>query len=113
MVKLKTETDIRVGFKNFDPAVLLGVEDLRQIIGAKNATSVYAALYRGDLPEPIIRRNRQLRWSVGQLRCHLQGLQNDFERRQAQIEALGGKDGKTDQKGKNKTGHPRTLPRPF
>lgn len=87
MTRLTKENDVRVEFKNFDDAVLLGVDEVRQLIGAKSAGSVYAALYRHDLPEPIIRKNRQLRWSVKQMREHLQEIEDDFKKRQ--IEEVG------------------------
>lgn len=116
MTDLKNGKDIRVEFKNFDASVLLGVVDVAQLIGAKNAASVYAALYRKDLPEPMIRRNRQLRWSVGQMRTHLQDLEQDFRKRQADAasaasgdivaQTLGNKD-------KQRIGRPRNLVRPF
>ncbi len=119
MTDSKNGKDIRVEFKNFDPSVLLQVVEVAQLIGAKNAASVYAALYRGDLPEPMIRRNRQLRWSVGQVRTHLQELEQEFRKRQAdatsaasganvvqRLDSLGSKE-------KQRHGRPRNSVRPF
>lgn len=93
MANSKIEKDVRIEFKNFDSSVLLGVEDVRQIIGAKNAAAVYAQVYRGDLPEPLIKKNRQLRWSVGQMRGHLQALHDDLKQRLEQAEAATGAGG--------------------
>lgn len=108
MTKLKNENDIRIDFKNFDLSVLLGVEDVRQLIGAKNSASVYAALYRHDLPEPIIRRNRQLRWSVGQLRSHFQALEEEFKIRTLKENAASGAGASCAEK-KIRTGRPRNV----
>lgn len=112
MANSKIEKDIRIEFKNFDQAVLLGVDDVKQIIGAKSAASVYAQVYRGDLPEPLIKKNRQLRWSVGQLREHLQGLDNDFRKRQSEGAAASG-DEVPPATSSKRIGRARDADRPF
>lgn len=111
MTTAKIDTDIRIQFKHFDDLVLIDIEDVRQLTGAKSTGAVYAALYRGDLPEPIIRRNRQLRWSAGQLRVHFQSLENDFKKMQLDAAAGAGANIPTGEK--KRFGRPRKEVRPF
>jgi hypothetical protein len=111
MAAAKDEMDIRIQFKHFDDLVLIDIEDVRQLTGAKSTGAVYAALYRGDLPEPIIRRNRQLRWSAGQLRGHFQTMENDFKKRQLDAADGAGADIPTEEK--KRFGRPRKEVRPF
>lgn len=111
MATAKNDTDIRIQFKHFDESVLIGIDDVRQLVGAASAGAVYAAVYRGDLPQPLIKRNRQLRWSVGQLRCHLQTLENDFKKRQN--DAASGLGIDPTPKEKKRFGRPRKEIRPF
>ena len=110
MLKSNTENDIRVEFKNFDPVVLLNASEVAQIIGAKNTATVYAMVYRGQLPHPLIQKNRQLRWSVGQMREHHQSLVDDFNQRRAALTCS------TQESGievKRIFGRPRQTARPF
>lgn len=112
MAATKNETDIRIQFKHFDENVLLTLDEVRQLIGAGSAGAVYAALYRGDLPDPLIRRNRQLRWSAGQMRGHFQTLENDFKKRQLDA-AAGAGAGADIPDEKKRFGRPRKEVRPF
>ena len=110
MLKSNTENDIRVEFKNFDPVVLLNASEVAQIIGAKNTATVYAMVYRGQLPHPLIQKNRQLRWSVGQMREHHQSLVDDFNQRRV---ALSASLGEVCAEVKKKFGRPRKEARPI
>jgi hypothetical protein len=111
MAAAKNETDIRIQFKHFDDCVLINIDDVRQLIGASSTGAVYAAVYRGDLPQPLIKRNRQLRWSAGQMRCHLQTLESDFKKRESDVAAGAGADIPTEVK--KRFGRPRKEVRPF
>ena len=62
-----------------DPLVFMTAADVASVIAAPSVQAVYAAIQRNDLPAPLIRRNRLLRWTVGQIREHLQKLQADFQ----------------------------------
>ena len=111
MTTAKIDTDIRIQFKHFDDCVLINIDDVKQLIGASSTGAVYAAVYRGDLPQPLIKRNRQLRWSAGQMRCHLQTLEDDFKKRQDEAASGSGID--STPKEKKKFGRPRKEIRPF
>ena len=75
--------DVRLNFGKLDDAILLTPTQVGQVISAASTQAVYTALYRGDLPQPFIRRNRQIRWSVGQIRGHLSQQMQVFQARQA------------------------------
>ena len=111
MAIAKNETDIRIQFKHFDESVLIGIEEVRQLVGANTTGAVYAAVYRGDLPAPMVQRNRQLRWSVGQIRHHLNQVEDDFRKRQ--IDAAAGQGQGQSTEGKKRFGRPRKEIRPF
>lgn len=111
MAAEKNDTDIRIQFKHFDASVLIGIDDVRQLVGAASAGAVYAAVYRGDLPQPLIKRNRQLRWSVGQIRTHLQQIEEDFKQRQS--DGIAGQGPDPSPQGKKRFGRPRKEIRPF
>ena len=111
MAAAKNEMDIRIQFKHFDDCVLINIDDVKQLIGASSTGAVYAAVYRGDLPQPLIKRNRQLRWSAGQMRGHFQSLENDFQKRQLDAAAGSGADIPTEEK--KRFGRPRKEVRPF
>ena len=111
MTTAKIDTDIRIQFKHFDASVLIGIDDVRQLVGAASPGAVYAAVYRGDLPKPLIQRNRQLRWSVGQLRNHLQSVEEDFKQRQS--DAAAGQGPSQSPEEKKRFGRPRKEIRPF
>lgn len=66
--------DIRERFKNMDALVLLGAEEVAQLVGMSSANAVRVASYRGLLPRPIVQRHRYVRWGVGQLREFLQTI---------------------------------------
>ena len=110
MVKFETEKDIRVEFRHFDDCVLLNASEVAQIIGAKNTATVYAMVYRGDLVQPLIQKNRQLRWSAGQMREHHQSLVDDFNLRRAALTCSTAEAGT---KVKKKFGRSRQSARPF
>lgn len=76
--------DVRLNFGKLDDAILLTPTQVGQVISAASTQAVYTALYRGDLPQPFIRRNRQIRWSVGQIREHLDKQMAVFKTRQAE-----------------------------
>lgn len=111
MATAKNDTDIRIQFKHFDDCVLIGIDEVRQLVGAASTGAVYAAVYRGDLPKPLIQRNRQLRWSVGQLRNHLQSVEEDFKQRQSDAAAGHGPSQSPEEK--KRFGRPRKEIRPF
>ena len=65
------DLNFRREFGELDDAVLIGPAQLAAVIGAVSVGAVYVSLARGALPEPLIRENRKLRWSVGQVRAHV------------------------------------------
>lgn len=80
--------DFRRDFSQLDPLVWVTPADVMNIIAAPSIQAVYMAIERGDLPEPLVRRNRQIRFSVGQLREYLKGREQAYRERLA-IEAAG------------------------
>jgi len=87
---MQVNINLRNDFGKLDPLVLVSPVDVASVIGAPTVGAVYTALNRGELPEPLIRGNRRIRWTVGQIREHLHGLENAFKARQAaQKEAEG------------------------
>lgn len=69
------KTDIRTRLKDMDDLALLDVSELGGILGMPTNNATYVALKRGLLPVPVIRRPRHIRWSVGQVKEYLRGLQ--------------------------------------
>ena len=71
--------DVDLGFRSefgkLDDAVLIGPAQVAAVIGSVSLGAVYTALHRGDLPPPVIHANRQIRWSVGQIRAHTKELE--------------------------------------
>ena len=104
-MKRENDFDARLHFGQLDNAVLLTPAQVGQVIGASSTQAVYTSLYRGDLPEPVIRRNRQIRWTVGQIREHLQSQYQLFQARQRELATGLGK-GELTHMGK-KRGRPR------
>ena len=102
--KYEHNFDVRTQFGQLDGAILLTPIQVGQVIGASSVGAVYTSLYRGDLPEPLIRRNRQIRWSVGQLREHIRMQMDELRTRQA-AQTAGGQ-GVTTANGKRR-GRPR------
>lgn len=82
-MKIENNFDARLQFGQLDALILLTPKQVGQVIGASSTQSVYSALYRGDLPKPFIRRNRQIRWTVGQIKEHLEKQIDAFTARQA------------------------------
>lgn len=82
-MKKENDFDVRMQFGQLDAAILLTPAQVGQVIGSSSTQAVYTALYRRDLPEPFIRRNRQIRWTVGQLKEHLAKQMQAFVDRQA------------------------------
>lgn len=99
-MKRENDFDARLHFGQLDNAVLLTPAQVGQVIGASSTQAVYTSLYRGDLPEPVIRRNRQIRWTVGQLKEHLQSQFQLFKERQSEMATGLGKEelARTDKK---------------
>lgn len=90
MKNIKVNLDLRVNFSKLDAAVVLTPQDVGCVIAASTVGAVYTALYRGDLPEPVIRANRRIRWAVGQIRDHIRRLEDALKTRQSQDRDLEG-----------------------
>lgn len=87
---MQVNINLRNDFGKLDSLVLISPIEVAGVIGAPTVGAVYTALSRGELPEPLIRGNRRIRWTVGQIREHLHGLEDAFKARQAaQKEAAG------------------------
>lgn len=82
MKNVKVNVDLRSNFSKLDAAVLLSPQDVGCVIAAPTVGAVYTALYRKELPEPVIRANRRIRWTVGQIRDHIRGLEDALKVRQ-------------------------------
>lgn len=80
---MQVNISLRNDFGKLDPMVLVSPLDVASVIGAPTVGAVYTALNRGELPEPLIRKNRRIRWTVGQIREHIQNLEVAFLARQA------------------------------
>lgn len=88
---MQVNINLRNDFGKLDAMVLVSPLDVASVIGAPTVGAVYTALNRGELPEPLIRGNRRIRWTVGQIRDHIHGLEVAFKARQvAEKEAAGG-----------------------
>lgn len=87
---MQVNINLRNDFGKLDAMVLLSPLDVASIIGAPSVGAVYTALSRGELPEPFIRCNRRIRWTVGQIREHIQALLIEFQARQASKEEASG-----------------------
>jgi hypothetical protein len=75
---MKVNIKFRNEFGSLDDMVFMTPADVASVIAAPSLGSVYTQLNSGELPEPLIRKNRQIRWTVGQIRAHIK----------AQVEAL-------------------------
>lgn len=80
---MQVNINLRNDFGKLDAMVLISPLDVASVIGAPTVGAVYTALNRGELPEPLIRGNRRIRWTVGQIREHIHGLEDAFKARQA------------------------------
>lgn len=80
---MQVNINLRNDFGKLDSMVLISPVDVASVIGAPTVGAVYTALNRGELPEPLIRGNRRIRWTVGQIREHIHGLEDAFKARQA------------------------------
>ena len=80
---MQVNISLRNDFGKLDAMVLISPLDVASVIGAPTVGAVYTALNRGELPEPLIRGNRRIRWTVGQIREHIHGLEEAFKARQA------------------------------
>lgn len=76
------DRELRSSFSTLDPSVLLTPQDVASVIAAPSVSSVYTALYRRELPEPVIRANRRIRWTVRQIRDYINGLESALMDRQ-------------------------------
>jgi len=74
LLTASSKINLRQEFGKLDPLALITPTDVAFLISAPSVQSVYSAVERGALPVPIIRKNRQLRWTVGQIRDHLQEM---------------------------------------
>ena len=63
----------RSNFKCLDNAVLVGYEHLAALTGIPKA-SLYSMKCHGELPSPVIERNRLVRWTAGQIRTWIDEL---------------------------------------
>lgn len=99
----RSPNKFREEFSRLDPAVYVAPIDLLGVLAAPSLQAVYLAMKRGDLPEPMIRQNRRIRWTVGQIRDHLKKVEQDFQARLLK-KVLG--EGKGDILGKRR-GRPR------
>lgn len=76
---MQATINFRHDFGKLDDLILVTPAEFAEVIAAPTVGSVYTQLQRGELPEPLIRKNRQIRWTVGQVRGHLRGLQDAFK----------------------------------
>ena len=88
-MKLQVDTNInfREQFGKLDSSVFVTPKEVAIVIAAPSLQAIYLAIARGDLPEPMIRQNRRIRWSVGQIRDHLRQMEQSFQERLAKSEA--------------------------
>lgn len=80
------EEKFRVNFKNMDDSVMLGYEH----VAALTWTTVAAARQagsQGKLPHPVIKSNKLVRWTVGQIRAWVNGLSQEAARKVAEAAA--------------------------
>ena len=80
--EVQINMSLRNDFGKLDPTVLISPLDVASVIGAPTVGAVYTALARGELPELLIRGNRRIRWTVGQIRAHIRSLEVAFKARQ-------------------------------
>lgn len=99
----KVNINLRNDFGKLDELVLISPLDVASVIGAPTVGAVYTALNRGELPQPLIRGNRRIRWTVGQIREHLRELEAAFKLRQAaQKDAMGDKGAQPARRGRRR-----------
>lgn len=84
------DSGFRIEFGTLDDAVLIGPAQVAAVIGSVSLGAVYTALHRGNLPAPVIHANRQIRWSVGQIRAHTKELERLCAERTAATLAMTG-----------------------
>lgn len=76
---MQANINFRNDFGKLDDMVFMTPADVANLIAAPSVGCVYTQLHRGELPEPLIRKNRQIRWTVGQMRGHLQAQLEAFK----------------------------------
>ncbi len=87
---MKPNTDFKKDFSTLDELIYMTPADVAAVIAAPSVGCVYTQLNRGELPEPLIRKNRQIRWTVGQIRTHLSSQLEAFKLAQTERLASGG-----------------------
>ena len=87
---MKPNTDFKKDFSTLDALIYMTPADVAAVIAAPSVGSVYTQLHRGELPEPLIRENRRMRWTVGQIRTHLINQVDAFKLAQAERLAAAG-----------------------
>jgi hypothetical protein len=87
---MQAHINFRNDFGKLDDMVFMTAANVASVIAAPSVGSVYTQLHRGELPEPLIRKNRQLRWTVGQMRGHLAAQLEAFKLAQAERVAATG-----------------------
>lgn len=81
---MQLNKDFKKDFSNLDDLIYMTPADVAAVIAAPSVGSVYTKLNRGELPEPLIRENRRMRWTVGQIRTHISDQVEAFKLAQAE-----------------------------
>lgn len=63
----------RGNFKSLDDTVMMGYEHVSAVTGIP-LSSLYTMKSHGELPTPVIERNRLVRWTAGQIRAWINEL---------------------------------------
>ena len=69
----KISQDFRLTFKTMDDDALIDAEEFGQLLKV-NKQGVYHRLHKKQLVNPVIHRNKQVRWKAGDVRAFLRGL---------------------------------------
>ena len=104
------DMSFRREFGGLDDAVLIGPAQVAAVIGSVSVGAVYTALHRGGLPVPVIHANRQIRWSVGQIRAHTKELERlCAERESARLAMTGAQPAQSTALSGARRGRPRNT----
>lgn len=69
----KARPDFRVTFKSIDDDALINAEEFGELL-VVNKQGIYHRLHIKELIEPVIRRNKQVRWRAADVRIFLHAL---------------------------------------
>lgn len=72
---MQVNINLQNEFGKLDKTFLITPVDLAGVIVASEIGAVYTVLNRGKLPEPLIRGNRRIRWTVDQICRHISNLE--------------------------------------